>query len=139
LIKDGKLYGLGSNDAGAALVSLVMAFLYYHQKDDLPFNLVLAASAEEEISGSGGIEMVLNSEAFAAYTGYDKGANWSAIVGEPTLMEMAVAEKGLLVIDAYAYGQAGHAARERGLTRFISPCRTYSFWQVCKWKKLARF
>lgn len=115
LIRDGKLYGLGSNDAGASLVSLVMAFLHYHKQEDLPFNLVLAASAEEEISGSGGIEMVLNSKAFAAYTSYDKGANWSAIVGEPTLMEMAVAEKGLLVIDAYAYGQAGHAAREEGV------------------------
>ncbi len=115
LIKEAKLYGLGSNDAGGALVSLIAAFVYYYQIENLPFNLVLAASAEEEISGSGGIEMVLNSEAFAAYTGYAAGENWSAIVGEPTLMEMAVAEKGLLVIDAYAYGQVGHAARAEGV------------------------
>lgn len=115
LIKDGKLYGLGSNDAGASLVSLIATFVYYYPLEDLPFNLVLVASAEEEISGSGGIEMVLNSEAFTGYTGYHKEKNWSAIVGEPTLMQMAVAEKGLLVIDAYAYGQAGHAAREEGV------------------------
>lgn len=115
LIIDGKLYGLGSNDAGAALVSLVMTFVHYYEKENLPFNLVLAVSAEEEISGSGGIEMVLHSPAFAAYTGYDQGNNWSAIVGEPTLMQLAVAEKGLLVIDAYAKGQAGHAARAEGV------------------------
>ena len=115
LIKEGKLYGLGSNDAGAALVSLIVTFVYYYKNENLPFNLVLVASAEEEISGSGGIEMVLNSPVFAAYTGYDKGNNWSGIVGEPTLMQLAVAEKGLLVIDAYAKGRAGHAARAEGV------------------------
>lgn len=115
LIKNEKLYGLGSNDAGGALVSLVMAFVYYYKKENLPFNLVLVASAEEEISGCSGIEMVLHSPVFRAYTAYDKGENWSGIVGEPTLMQLAVAEKGLLVIDAYAEGQAGHAAREEGV------------------------
>lgn len=139
LIKDGKLYGLGSNDAGAALVSLVMAFLYYYKKENLPFNLVLVASAEEEISGSGGIEMVLNSEAFAAYTGYDKGVNWSGIVGEPTLMEMAVAEKGLLVIDAYAYGQAGHAAREEGVNALYIAMQDIQFLAGLQMEQVSSF
>lgn len=139
LIKDGKLYGLGSNDAGGALVSLLMAFVHYYKKEDLPFNLVLAASAEEEISGSGGIEMVLNSEAFAAYTGYDRGGDWSAIVGEPTLMEMAVAEKGLLVIDAYAYGQAGHAAREEGVNALYIATQDIRFLSGLQMEQVSSF
>lgn len=139
LIKDGKLYGLGSNDAGAALVSLVMAFVHYYKKEGLPFNLVLVASAEEEISGSCGIEMVLSSEAFAAYTGYDKDANWSAIVGEPTLMQMAIAEKGLLVIDAFAYGQAGHAAREEGVNALYIAMRDIQFLESLQMEQVSSF
>ncbi|OJV52134.1 MAG: acetylornithine deacetylase [Bacteroidetes bacterium 43-16] len=114
LIADSKLFGLGSNDAGACLVSLIAAFVHYYPAQDLPFNLVLATTAEEEISGKNGLELVLNSEEFAAFTGYAQEDNWAAIVGEPTLMQMAVAEKGLMVIDAYAQGKAGHAAREEG-------------------------
>lgn len=139
LIKDGKLYGLGSNDAGASLVSLIAAFVYYYPIENLPFNLVLAASAEEEISGSGGIEMVLNSEVFAAYTGYDKGNNWSAIVGEPTLMELAVAEKGLLVIDAYAYGEAGHAAREEGVNALYIALQDIQFLSGLEMEQVSPF
>lgn len=140
LIKDGKLYGLGSNDAGAALVSLVMTFVYYYKKESLPFNLVLVASAEEEISGSGGIEMVLNSPVFAAYTAYDpKGNNWSGIVGEPTLMQLAVAEKGLLVIDAYAKGQAGHAAREEGVNAIYIALQDIGFLSGLQLEKVSPF
>lgn len=139
LIKEGELYGLGSNDAGASLVSLIAAFVYYYQIENLPFNLVLAASAEEEISGSGGIEMVLNSEAFAVYTGYDKGNNWSAIVGEPTLMQLAVAEKGLLVIDAYAYGQAGHAAREEGINALYMAMQDIQFLSGLEMEQVSPF
>jgi acetylornithine deacetylase len=103
-IEDGKLFGLGSNDAGGALVSLIAAFLHFYHEKDLPFNLVLAASAEEEISGAEGIERVLP----------HLGAIDCAIVGEPTLLQMAVAERGLMVLDCTAYGVAGHAARNEG-------------------------
>ena len=102
--EDGKLFGLGSNDAGGCLVSLIATFLYYYERNDLQHNVVFAASAEEEISGVNGIELVL------PYLGHiDFG-----IVGEPTKMEMAVAERGLMVIDCIAHGRAGHAARNEG-------------------------
>ena len=102
--KDGKLFGLGSNDAGGCLVSLMATFLYYYNQADINHNVVFAASAEEEISGVNGIELVL------PYLGnIDFG-----IVGEPTKMEMAVAERGLMVIDCIAAGRSGHAARKEG-------------------------
>ncbi|HVU85204.1 MAG TPA: M20/M25/M40 family metallo-hydrolase, partial [Puia sp.] len=103
-VKDGKLFGLGSNDAGGCLVSLIAVFLHYYHSDDLKHNVVFAASAEEEISGVNGIELVL------PYLGQiDFG-----IVGEPTKLEMAVAERGLMVIDCTASGIPGHAARNEG-------------------------
>ena len=102
--KDGKLYGLGSNDAGGCLVSLISTFLFYYESKDTKYNVVFAASAEEEISGVNGIELVL------PYLGkIDCG-----IVGEPTQLEMAVAERGLMVIDCTAEGKSGHAARNEG-------------------------
>jgi acetylornithine deacetylase len=102
--EDGKLYGLGSNDAGGPLVSLIATFCYFIGKD-LPFNLLLIASAEEEISGQNGIASLLSQLPEAEL----------AIVGEPTQMRLAVAEKGLLVVDAKVKGKAGHAAREEGV------------------------
>ncbi len=102
--KDGKLYGLGSNDAGGPLVSLIAAFLYFNKQENLKYNLVLAATAEEEISGRDGIELVLP----------ELGPIDCAIVGEPTQMQMAVAERGLMVLDCISHGKAGHAAREEG-------------------------
>ena len=100
----GKLFGLGSNDAGGCLVSLIATFLYFYEKKDLAYNLVIAATAEEEISGSGGIEHALK---FLP-------AIDCAIIGEPTRMELAVAERGLMVLDCISLGKAGHAAREEG-------------------------
>jgi acetylornithine deacetylase len=105
--KDGKIIGLGSNDAGASLVCLIATFSHFYQVSDLPFNLILAATAEEEISGNGGIESLLHSDDFPKIT-------W-AIVGEPTDCQVAIAEKGLLVIDATCTGKAGHAARNEGI------------------------
>ena len=102
--KDGKLYGLGSNDAGGALVSLISTFLFFHAAEKLKYNICIAATAEEEISGTNGIESILPDL---------KNISFS-IVGEPTQMHLAVAEKGLLVIDCVAYGKAGHAARNEG-------------------------
>ncbi|GHB28562.1 M20 family metallo-hydrolase [Mongoliitalea lutea] len=103
-IEDGKLFGLGSNDAGGPLVALIAAFLWFYGKENLPFNLILAATAEEEISGKNGIESILPLLPVFEL----------AIVGEPTLMQAAVAEKGLMVIDCVVKGKAGHAAREEG-------------------------
>jgi acetylornithine deacetylase len=123
---DGKLYGLGSNDAGASLVSLVATFLYFYEQPDLKYNLVFAGSAEEEISGSNGIELVLREFPFIE----------CAIVGEPTLMQMAVAEKGLLVLDCVSHGKAGHAARNEGdnaiyhALKDIELIKNYSFPKV---------
>lgn len=104
LEKEGKLYGLGSNDAGGCLVSLLATFVYFYETPGLPFNLVMAATAEEEISGTGGVELILS----------ELPPIFAAIVGEPTLMNLAVAERGLMVLDCTAQGQAGHAAREEG-------------------------
>lgn len=116
-ISEGKLYGLGSNDAGGCLVSLMAAFIYLKDRTDLAFNLVLAATAEEEISGKNGIETLLQQEDFQTLNGqiaFDNWKNWQAIVGEPTLLDLAIAEKGLMVLDCTAIGKAGHAAREEG-------------------------
>ena len=123
--KEGKLYGLGANDAGGALVSLLSAFTFFYDAD-LPYNIIFAATAEEEISGKNGIEILLP---------HLPGIK-AAIVGEPTLMKMAVAEKGLLVLDCMAHGKAGHAARDEGLNALyiamkdISWLSTYQFPKV---------
>ncbi|HWK58627.1 MAG TPA: M20 family metallo-hydrolase [Parapedobacter sp.] len=101
---DGKLYGLGSNDAGGCLVSLIATFLHFYAQEGLCYNFCIAATAEEEISGTNGLELVIP----------DLGPLDFAIVGEPTLMQLAVAERGLMVLDCTAHGKAGHAAREEG-------------------------
>lgn len=102
--KEEKLFGLGSNDAGGCLVSLITTFLNFYEQENLSHNIVFAASAEEEISGVNGIEMILP----------HLGKIDFGIVGEPTQMQMAVAERGLMVIDCTANGKAGHAARNEG-------------------------
>ena len=100
---NGKLYGLGSNDAGASVVSLLQAFLHLCRTAQ-PYNLLFLASCEEEVSGQGGIESVLPQLPPVDF----------AIVGEPTEMQPAIAEKGLMVLDVTATGRSGHAAREEG-------------------------
>jgi acetylornithine deacetylase len=105
VIENGRLYGLGSNDAGASLVSLMMAFLHFAEQKDRNCNLIYAATAEEEITGKNGIAMILD----------DLGPLSLAIVGEPTQMQMAVAEKGLMVLDCETAGKTGHAARNEGI------------------------
>jgi len=103
-IEDGKLYGLGSNDAGGCLVSLINVFLYFYDQENLKYNFCLATTAEEEISGVNGLELIIP----------DLGHLDFGIVGEPTLMQLAIAERGLMVLDCVAHGKAGHAAREEG-------------------------
>jgi acetylornithine deacetylase len=119
--RDGRLYGLGSNDAGGPLVALLAAFVHFHQAEDLACNLAVAATAEEEISGTGGIEYVLNSPHFLECL--QGSAITGAIVGEPTRMQLAVAEMGLLVVDAMATGRAGHAARNEGENAILKAIR----------------
>ncbi|WP_234736867.1 M20 family metallo-hydrolase [Tellurirhabdus bombi] len=104
LEREGKLYGLGSNDAGGCLVSLIAAFCHFYKKQDMAYNLILAATAEEEISGREGLELILPEMPPISF----------AIVGEPTQMHLAIAEKGLLVLDCVAHGKSGHAARNEG-------------------------
>ena len=99
-VEDGKLYGLGSNDAGGALVSLIALFTHYYEHPNPSYNLILAATAEEESSGPNGLNSLL-----PQLPPIDV-----AIVGEPTLMQLAVAEKGLVVFDGKVEGTASHAA-----------------------------
>jgi acetylornithine deacetylase len=103
-VENGRLYGLGANDAGASVVSITAAFLYFYDCKELKYNLLLALVAEEEISGTGGVRSILA----------EIGAVDFAIVGEPTGMRLAVAERGLMVLDCVARGVAGHAARDEG-------------------------
>ncbi len=121
-LKGDVLYGLGSNDAGGPLVSLLATFLALKNTEQ-SYNLIFAASAEEEISGSNGIASILE----------QIGTVDLGIVGEPTQMEMAIAEKGLMVLDCEAIGKSGHAAREEGINAIykamedIEWFRTYQF------------
>ncbi|MDR0418592.1 MAG: M20 family metallo-hydrolase [Prevotellaceae bacterium] len=102
-IENGKLYGLGSNDAGASVVSLIATYIKFYDKE-LPFNLVLGIVAEEEVQGPNGVESI---KAML-------GKIDCAIVGEPTQMQAAVGERGLMVLDCTAHGKQGHAARGEG-------------------------
>jgi acetylornithine deacetylase len=104
VIKNDRLIGLGSNDAGASLVSLMAVFEYFYDKKNLNHNLILALTAEEENSGEKGIRAILP----------ELGKIDVAIVGEPTGMQMAIAEKGLMVLRCKAEGRTGHAARDTG-------------------------
>lgn len=103
LLDNGKLYGLGSNDAGASVVTLLQVFFILSQKQQ-SYNLIFSAVSEEEISGENGVSSMIKELPPIDF----------AIVGEPTGMHLAVAEKGLMVLDCVSYGKAGHAARDEG-------------------------
>jgi acetylornithine deacetylase len=124
-IEDGKLFGLGSNDAGGPLASLLTTFVYLSKKEQ-PYNLVFLASAEEETSGKKGVPIVLPELPEIDF----------AIVGEPTSMDLAIAERGLIVLDCVAHGESGHAARNEGenalykAMKDIEWFRTFEFDQV---------
>lgn len=126
-IEESKLYGLGSNDAGGCLVSLIAAFCHFYESDDMKYNIVLAATAEEEISGKNGIESILSSLPAIDF----------AIVGEPTLTNLAIAEKGLLVLDCTATGKAGHAAREEGENAIYKAMQDISWFQTYQFPKIS--
>ncbi|MEG0601660.1 MAG: M20/M25/M40 family metallo-hydrolase [Mucinivorans sp.] len=103
--QDGRLYGLGSNDAGGSVVALTATFLHFYRMQNLGYNLCLALVAQEECGGSGGMRLVMD----------DLGKMDFAIVGEPTEMKMAIGERGLMVLDCTARGRTGHAARQEGI------------------------
>lgn len=123
IIEDGKLYGLGSNDAGGCLVSLIATFTYFYTQKNLNYNLVIVASAEEESSGKDGLNSMLS-----IIPKVDV-----AIVGEPTLMHLAIAEKGLVVFDAKVKGTASHAAHPN------TDNAIYNSIDVLKWFKDYQF
>lgn len=125
--KEGKLMGLGSNDAGGALVSLIAAFLYFHGQPALSHNVIIAATAEEEISGKNGIELILP----------ELDNIRCAIVGEPTGMQMAIAEKGLLVLDCTANGKAGHAARNEGENAIYKAVADINWFSTYRFPKIS--
>ncbi|MBK7562040.1 MAG: M20 family metallo-hydrolase [Chitinophagaceae bacterium] len=127
VIENGKLFGLGSNDAGGCLVSLIATFLYFYDNADLRYNVILAATAEEEISGTGGIEYVLP---------YLPKID-CAIVGEPTGMQMAIAERGLLVIDCTSRGKAGHAARNEGENALYNALNDIDWFRTYQFPKIS--
>lgn len=103
-IEDGCLYGLGSNDDGGSLVALLETYSRLIQKEQ-PYRLIFSATAEEEVSGKGGLDLILP----------ELGLIDFGVMGEPTGMRMAVAERGLMVLDCTAYGKSGHAARNEGV------------------------
>ncbi|QEC51750.1 acetylornithine deacetylase [Anseongella ginsenosidimutans] len=129
LEKDGKLYGLGSNDAGGALVSLIAAFLHFYDKKNLKYNLLLAATAEEEISGKNGIELVYPEFGPVAF----------AIVGEPTEMHLAISEKGLMVLDCQVQGRPGHAARDEGENAIYNALRDIEWFRQYQFAKVSEY
>ncbi len=118
---DDRLYGLGSNDAGASIVSLYAAFRTLSAEEQ-SYNLIFLASCEEEVSGKDGIESALKELPAISF----------AIVGEPTGMQPAIAEKGLMVLDCTSIGKAGHAARNEGInaiTLAIKDIEWFNTWQ----------
>ncbi|WP_220458673.1 M20 family metallo-hydrolase [Flavobacterium sp. xlx-221] len=124
-IIDGKLFGLGSNDAGGCLVSLIATFLHYYDKQNLKYNFVIAATAEEEISGLHGLEWVVPKLGNLEF----------AIVGEPTQMHLAIAEKGLMVLECKAPGRSGHAAREEGENAIYNAVKDIVWFQSYQFPK----
>ncbi|MFK7832075.1 MAG: M20 family metallo-hydrolase [Winogradskyella sp.] len=123
IVEDGKLFGLGSNDAGGCLVSLIATFTHFYDRKNLNYNLIIVASAEEESSGKDGLNSMLS-----IIPKIDV-----AIVGEPTLMNLAVAEKGLVVFDAKVKGTASHAAHPN------TDNAIYNTIDVLKWFKDYKF
>lgn len=124
---DSHVYGLGSNDAGGSVVTLLQTFLYFYEKQ-LPFNLLLALSAEEENSGPNGMTLLwqkLSDEVDMA------------IVGEPTGMKAAIAERGLLVIDGEAKGVSGHAARNEGINALYIALEDINMLKSMKFDKVS--
>ena len=125
-VVDGKLYGLGSNDTGGSLVAMLAAFVRL-SKGEQPYNLIFLASAEEEVTGVNGVRAVLP----------ELGEIDFAIVGEPTSLQPAVAEKGLMVLDCVAHGVAGHAAREEGVNAIYKALKDIEWFRTHRFERVS--
>ncbi|MBR5864132.1 MAG: M20 family metallo-hydrolase [Alistipes sp.] len=125
-VVDGKLYGLGSNDTGGSLVAMLAAFMHL-SKGEQPYNLIFLASAEEEVTGVNGVRAVLS----------ELGEIDFAIVGEPTSLQPAVAEKGLMVLDCVAHGVAGHAAREEGVNAIYKALKDIEWFRTHQFERVS--
>ena len=128
VVEEGKLYGLGSNDAGGCLVSLIATFTHFYTQKNLSYNLIIVASAEEENSGKNGLNSML-----PIIPHIDV-----AIVGEPTLMQLAVAEKGLVVFDAEVVGTPSHAAHPNTNNAIYNSIEVLQWFQNFKFKKTSK-
>ena len=126
-IVDGKLFGLGSNDAGGCLVSLLATFTYFYNQEDLDYNIIFAGTAEEETNGKNGIAMML-----PIIPRIDV-----AIVGEPTLMNLAIAEKGLVVFDAKVIGTPSHAAHPNDDNCIYKSAKALQWFEGFKFPKIS--
>ena len=127
-VEDSVLYGLGSNDCGGGLCSLLQIFRMLTEKPQ-HYNLIYLASAEEEVSGKDGI-----TRALPLLPHIDL-----AIVGEPTGMNPAVAEKGLMVLDVIAHGKSGHAARNEGVNAIYEALDDMRWIRDYKFEKVSEF
>lgn len=125
-VEGDRLYGLGSNDTGGSLVAMIAAFSQL-AKTEQPYNLIMLASAEEEVTGVNGVRAVLP----------ELGNVDFAIVGEPTGMNPAVAEKGLLVLDCVAHGVAGHAAREEGVNAIYKALKDIEWFRTHRFERVS--
>ena len=127
-IEDGKLFGLGSNDDGGSLIALLEAYSYLSSKPQ-PYRLVFSASAEEEVCGRNGFDLLLQ----------DLGKVDFGVIGEPTGMDMAVAEKGLMVLDCTSHGKSGHAAREEGVNAIYGALADIDWFRSYRFPRVSEF
>ena len=125
-VEGDRLYGLGSNDTGGSLVAMMTVFSQLAATEQ-PYNLIMLASAEEEVTGVNGVRAVLP----------ELGKVDFAIVGEPTGMNPAVAEKGLLVLDCVAHGVAGHAAREEGVNAIYKALKDIEWFRTHRFERVS--
>lgn len=128
-IHGNKIYGLGSNDAGGAVISMIFSFLKLHELSTREYNLMLVLSSEEEISGAKGISSIID----------DLGKFDLAIIGEPTNLKMAVSERGLIVLDCIAHGKAGHAAHKNGENAIMKALKDIEILDTMKFDKVSEF
>ncbi len=126
-VEEGKLYGLGSNDAGGALCSLLATFVYFYEREDLSYNIIMSATAEEEDAGDKSISALLPILPEIEV----------AIVGEPTLMQLAIAEKGLVVFEGKVEGTPSHAAHPNDNNSIYKTIEVLEWFKNYKFEKVS--
>lgn len=128
VIEDGRLYGLGANDDGGSLIALLAAYMELSQRPQ-PYRLVFSATAEEEVSGPGGMDLLLPA----------LGPVTFGLIGEPTGMRMAVAERGLMVLDGTVRGRSGHAARDEGDNAIYKALAAVEWFRGFRFERISDF